>query len=246
MCPIPPINMDDVYVPPFPQLYDMPSDLISPIQPPIPIEPQQSTRPPTVVEVPTQPIIIVRGRSPSRSPSRSRSRSRSRTPSPVHYHRHHASPRRRRRCHSPQSSRSPSPRPTRRRSYWRRSRSPSPRSPSPLSPPAIPPYCYQPPPMPADEMFVLPSPSPSPPPPPMQYPAPIPMPCMAPPLPPPAAPPIMVYPPTMNEPVDILTFCYNKKMAYAPAATTYDVRSFFPLLFLPFLSPSPKRCVCVT
>ena len=38
------------------------------------------------------------------------------------------------------------------------------------------------------------------------------------------------------EPVDIVTFSYNKDMAYAPAANTYDVRfspPFFPLSFIP-------------
>lgn len=35
------------------------------------------------------------------------------------------------------------------------------------------------------------------------------------------------------EPVDIVTFNYNKDMAYAPAAKTYDVRSLFFWSFHP-------------
>lgn len=40
------------------------------------------------------------------------------------------------------------------------------------------------------------------------------------------------------EPVDIVTFNYNKDMAYAPAAKTYDVRSFFLSIF-----PSTLFCI---
>jgi hypothetical protein len=46
---------------------------------------------------------------------------------------------------------------------------------------------------------------------------------------PPPLPPMMPF-----DPVDILTFNYDKNMAYAPAAKTYDVRPS-----LPPSSPSP-------
>jgi hypothetical protein len=50
-------------------------------------------------------------------------------------------------------------------------------------------------------------------------------------------PPIHPWPPAampLPEPVDILTFHYNKNMAYAPAPNTYDVCGF-ARLFVCFL-----------
>jgi hypothetical protein len=47
--------------------------------------------------------------------------------------------------------------------------------------------------------------------------------CMTPPL------PVSPLPSLPYDPVDIVTFNYNKDMAYAPAAKTYDVR--FPSFF---------------
>jgi hypothetical protein len=62
---------------------------------------------------------------------------------------------------------------------------------------------------------------PPPPPPPLMH-------CMSPPLFP---PPIMWPPSVMKCPIDILTFHYNKNMAYAPAAKTYDICPHSDLYF---------------
>jgi hypothetical protein len=45
--------------------------------------------------------------------------------------------------------------------------------------------------------------------------------------PPPPVPPVVWSPTQYQEPVDILTFKYDKNMAYAPAAKTYDVCTLF-------------------
>ena len=150
-----------------------------------------------------------RSRSRSRSPRRlspvrvymrSRSRHRSRTPS---------------RSRSRSHSRSSSPR-------WRRCpfRRPS-RSRSPASIPAPQLHVPRPP-----TVVVMPPP----PPPPIQVPP------MSPPSPSPwyFGPPSSSIWPTQvaipkQLPVDILTFRYDKNMAYAPAAKTYDVRPFHSL-----------------
>jgi hypothetical protein len=64
-----------------------------------------------------------------------------------------------------------------------------------------------------------------------------------PPVTPAPLPPVQPIPPIpgpLFDPVDVLTFHYNKNMAYAPAAKTYDVRFFF--LFYSF----PDRCLNLT
>ena len=92
----------------------------------------------------------------------------------------------------------------------------------PLPPP--PPIMFAPPPPPQPPIFVRPAspmynpPQPAPPPIIISGPS-----CMTPP------PPVSPLPSLPYDPVDIVTFNYNKDMAYAPAAKTYDVR--FPSLF---------------
>lgn len=170
---------------------------------------------------PTAPVEVGRGRSRSRSHSRSRSRSRSplRSRSP----RRQSPPRvyvtrSRQRSLTRSRSRSSSPRYrdrcSRRRNdspgciyidapRRRRSRSRS-RSLSPIPAPQIIAQPSQPP------IFVMPPP-----------PRPI-----SPPSPSPwyTGPPSVIWPSQYQKvPVDILTFHYNKNMAYAPAAKTYEV-----------------------
>lgn len=92
----------------------------------------------------------------------------------------------------------------------------------PLPPP--PPIMFAPPPPPQPPIFVRPAspmynpPQPAPPPIIISGPS-----CMTPP------PPVSPLPSLPYDPVDIVTFNYNKDMAYAPAAKTYDVR--FPSFF---------------
>ncbi|KAH9980045.1 hypothetical protein BGW80DRAFT_1454588 [Lactifluus volemus] len=87
--------------------------------------------------------------------------------------------------------------------YWRKSRTPSPIRHGGLGQPSY-----------NSPIIMHP-----PPPPPLAPLPPPPMPCMSPPLFP---PPVMWPPSVVKCPVDILTFHYNKNMAYAPAAKTYD------------------------
>ena len=110
------------------------------------------------------------------------------------------------RSYSPESSRSPSP-PPRRRRYSYRSRTPSPISPIRRSSyPTIPEVYYVPPPPPIVNLPNM--------------------------TPPPPVQPFVYRQETTPEPVDILTYHYNKNMAYAPAAKTYDVCFFMFLLLL--------------
>jgi hypothetical protein len=167
---------------------------------------------PIIIHPPVVCVEDCRGRSRSRSRS---SRSRSSTPSP---HRLPTIIYPTRRCgrgsgssRSPSiRSRSPSP-----RRYARRPRSYSPgppyiprpsRSPSPCPIPIIPPgpTIIAPPP---PRICVVPGPMS--PPSPSQW-------CVR--------PPSGIWSTQVPKPVDILTFHYNKNMAYAPAAKTYDVR----------------------
>jgi hypothetical protein len=178
--------------------------------------------PPCMVTPPTVPVVEeARGRSRSRSRSRSHSRSRSssrsggpRRLSPVRIHVHSRS-RHRSRTRSRSRSRSSSPR--WRRCPARRRRSDSPFMdnlgfrpyPSRSSTPIPIPIIQQPPTQPP--IIVVPQG------PPMSPPSPSPWYC---------GPPSVVWQ-VPKQPVDILTFHYNKNMAYAPAAKTYDVRPFF-------------------
>ncbi|KAH9035603.1 hypothetical protein EDB84DRAFT_1269428 [Lactarius hengduanensis] len=142
------------------------------------------------------PVEEGRGRSRSRSRSRSPSRSPRRPPSPVRIYSRYSrspSPRRRSRSRSRSSSRS-----------WRRCRRRSVTPPGYLNtvtyrpgPPRSPSpsYTIQPPIiLPQQQLPIVVVPQPSPPLPSSWY----------------------------KQPVDILTFHYNKNMAYAPAAKTYD------------------------
>lgn len=172
---------------------------------------------PIIIHPPIVQIEECRGRSRSRSCSSSRSSSRSpRRLSPIiiYPNRRRSRGRSRSRSRSRSSSRS-----------WRRCSRRSPRSVSPYIPPPRLPS-----PIPIGPTIITP---------------PAPRFCVVPPVHPmsgPMSPPSpsqwCVRPPSgvwstqvpMKESVDILTFNYNKNMAYAPAAKTYDVR-LLPLLF---------------
>ena len=174
--------------------------------------------PPIIIHPPIVQIEECRGRSRSRSSSRSSSRSPRRLSPIIIYPNRRCSGRScsRSRSRSRSSSRSS-------RRYRRRSRS-------------ISPYIPPPPRLPSESPIPIPGPTIIPP---------APRFCVVPPVHPmsgPMSPPSpsqwCVRPPSgvwstqipTKESVDILTFNYNKNMAYAPAAKTYDVR-LLPLLF---------------
>ena len=181
-----------------------------------PRSPTRVPLPPPITAQAPPPIVIF-------EPPRGRSRSRSYSPPfeeftctrPARSSRRYSyvSPSR-----SRSRSRTPSPcRYSRRRpsSYRPRSVSPSlERRYSFHVPPPPPPMFY--PPLPPPPIFVCPPRTPTPIPPPTVI---IPGPCMTP-------QPVSPVTGLPYEPVDIVTFNYNKDMAYAPAAKTYDVRSF--------------------
>lgn len=215
------ISVDDAslsipYVPPFPFV----DEFIRPHTDPV----IRSASPPTIVPITEiHPLIVQapenRGRSRSRSPRRLNP---SHTPSS--------------RSHTPSScSRSRSP------SRWRASNvsyispgcpyiiTPPSRSSTPCPPGPVPiiiqscPRYVQPPPPP---IMVVPPEVPSP----RSSRSSSPW-CVRPP-----SPPSVVWPAQVpKQPVDILTFHYNKNMAYAPAAKTYDVRLLFFFVFLMFV-----------
>jgi hypothetical protein len=153
--------------------------------------------------IPTPPMIHVdessRGRSLSRSPTRCF------PPPPIRFREHGCFDRGRTPSGSRSPSRSRSPFCRLRRPYWERSRTPSP---SPL------PQRHS-----TYDSSYAPPPVIIPPPPPIR--------CITPPHFP---PPVLWPPPSLAKiPVDILTFHFNKNMAYAPAAKTYEVRFPPPL-----------------
>jgi hypothetical protein len=211
---------DDASLDIFPPIDPHPPTPLAYVPPPVQIQPL----PPFELLFPGSPLAdkcYSRGRSRSRSPpSRDRSASPGRRHSPVRGQvyitvpsLYDTSSSPSRRSYSPESSRSPSP-PPRRRRYSYRSRTPSPIRPY-YAPPQI---IYPPPPPP---IVSLPS------------------------LTPPPPIPSAMWPPTamsIPEPVDILTFHYNKNMAYAPAAKTYDVCVF--VLVLLFVSSRLILCKC--
>jgi hypothetical protein len=242
--PLPPSpSLDDLLIPPIPPITNVPEcgdlspddasldifpKIFPPIEPPTPL----AYVPPLPVPVQSPPVPIefffqgmpdkcyVRGRSRSRSRSPPSSRSHSASPAgrrhspiracggPIYITPpslyYPSSPSRS--C-SPDSSRSPSPLPApRRKRYSYRSRTPSPMRPYPYSAPQI---IYPPP---APPIVTMPS--------------------MTPPTP---IRPFVYRQETLPtpEPVDILTYHYNKNMAYAPAAKTYDVCFSFLLPAMP-------------
>lgn len=254
--PLPPSpSLDDLLIPPIPPIIYVPEcgdlspddasldifpKIFPPIEPPSPLAyvppiPAQVQSPPVPIE-----FFFPPGMMPDKCYVRGRSRSRSR--SPPSSRGHSASPVGRRhspiracggpiyiappslyypgsslsRSCSPDSSRSPSPvPPPRRKRYSYRSRTPSPMRPYTYSPPQI---IYPPP---APPIVTVPSMTP-----------------------PPPIRPFVYRQETLPiaEPVDILTYHYNKNMAYAPAAKTYDVCFSFFSFFA--LSPPCHATTC--